>query len=269
LHEFNFLNSKGADMFLPNDVIQYADTGRTIRVLWIDRPRGLAYTFELGQAHALPCCLALQALADEVLAGCAQLLLQDPYAAPPAPDLLPRKHRDLQARAWAIVSSLQAGVPALYEPRARAAMVAQCAAAHGMSRPSVLRYLRRFWERGQTPDALLPDYGNSGARGKTRGANEGIKRGRPRKAGQPPGLNIDAGTRATFRTAVTRYRVTHPAFSRRGAYRQMLDEFYRGREPGAVPSFGQFSYWLDKDGTAASAPRTPTAAGHHAAQSPA
>jgi hypothetical protein len=266
LHEFNFLNSKGADMFLPNDVIQYADTGRTIRVLWIDGPRALAYIFELGQAHAQPRGVALQALADEILGGRAQLLLHDPYAAPPAPKLLPQKHRDLQARAWAIVSSLQAAVPALYEPGARAAMVAQCAAAHGMSRPSVLRYLRRFWERGQTPDALLPDYGNSGARGKTRGANEGVKRGRPRKAGQHPGLNIDAETRATFRTAVTRYRVTHPAFSRRGAYRQMLDEFYRGLEPGAVPSFGQFSYWLDKDGTAGSVPRVPSAAAHHAAQ---
>jgi hypothetical protein len=265
LHEFNFLNSKGTDMLLPNDVIQYADTGCTIRVLWIDRPRGLAYTFELGQAHAQPRSVAPQALADEIVAGRAQLLLQDPYAAPPAPKLLPQKHRDLQARAWAIVSSLQTGAPALYEPRARAAMVAQCAAAHGMSRPSVLRYLRRFWERGQTPDALLPDYGNSGARGKTRGANEGVKRGRPRKAGQHPGLNIDAETRVTFHTAVMRYHVTHPAFSRRGAYRQMLDEFYRGREPGAVPSFGQFSYWLDKDGTAGSAART-SAAAHHAAQ---
>ena len=243
-------------MFLPNDVIQYAAGPRTVRILWIDGGRGLAQVYELGVAHGQPRSAVLQDLADDVLAGHAHLLLRDPYAAPPAPPLLPQKHRDLQARAWAIVCSMTAQVPALYEPRARAEMVAQCAAAHGVSRPTVLRYLRRFWERGQTIDALLPDYGNSGARGKTRGANDGVKRGRPRKDGRHPGLNIDAETRATFRTAVTRYRVTHPAFSRRGAYRQMLDEFYRGREPGAVPSFGQFSYWLDKDGTVAAPPRT-------------
>jgi len=240
-------------MFLPNDVIQYAAPQGAIRILWIDQAHGRAWIYALGRAHGQPQDTALQALSDAVLAGDARLLLQDPYAAPPPPALLPQKHRDLQARAWAIVCSLQAAGPALYDARARAALVAQCAAAHGMSRPSVLRYLRRFWERGQTIDALLPDYGNSGARGKTRGANEGVKRGRPRKAGQPPGLNIDAATRATFRSAVARYRVTHPAFSRRGAYRQMLDEFYREREPGSVPSFGQFSYWLDKDGM------TPTA----------
>jgi len=235
-------------MFLPNDVIQYAAPLRTVRVLWIDRPRGLAYTFELGVAHSQPRAVALQALSEDVLGQRARLLLQDPWAAPPPPPLVPHKYRAMQARAWDIVSALQLQAPALYQPRERAAMVARCAEEHGVSRPSVLRYLRRFWERGQTADALLPDYGNSGARGKTRGANEGVKRGRPRKAGGPPGLNIDAATRATFRAAVARYRAAHAGFSRRAAYRQMLDEFYRGGAPGCVPSFGQFSYWLDKDG---------------------
>jgi hypothetical protein len=250
-------------MFLPNDVIQYAAPLRTIRVLWIDRERALAYTFELGLPHSQPRAVPLQALADDVLGQRARLLLEDPYAAPPPPPMLPQKYRDLQAKAWDIVAGLHGQVPALYQPRERAAMVARCAEQHGVSRPSVLRYLRRFWERGQTKAALLPDYGNSGARGKTRGASEGVKRGRPRKSGDHPGLNIDAGTRATFRAAVARYRATHAAapFSRRAAYRQMLQDFYPDRGPGAVPSFGQFSYWLDKDGAPAGAAHAqPTAA---------
>jgi hypothetical protein len=236
-------------MFLPNDVIQYAAPLRTVRVLWIERERGLAYTFELGLPHSQPRTVPLQALAEDVLGGRARLLPEDPYAAPPPPALLPQKYRDLQARAWNIVASLQTQAPALYQPRERAAMVARCAEEHGVSRPSVLRYLRRFWERGQTIDALLPDYGNSGARGKTRGASEGVKRGRPRKSGDHPGLNIDAETRAVFRAAVARFGATRGAvpFSRRAAYRQMLADFYAGRAPGAVPSFGQFCYWLDKD----------------------
>ena len=54
--------------------------------------------------------------------------------------------------------------------------------------------------------------------------------------------------RATFRAAVARYTATHPEFSRRAAYRQMLQDYYRDRPPADLPSFGQFSYWLDKDG---------------------
>lgn len=235
-------------MFLPNDVIRYVAPARLIRILWIAPDRALAYTFELGQAHSQPRAVALQALADDVLGGRARLLPDDPCAAPAPPPLVPQKYRDLQTKAWDIVASLQAHVPALYERRARAVLVADCAPAHGVSRQSVLRYLRRFWERGQTIDALLPDYGNSGARGKTRAASAGVKRGRPRKSGDHPGLNTDAAMRATFRAAVARYTATHPEFSRRAAYRQMLQDYYRGIPPADLPSFGQFSYWLDKDG---------------------
>jgi hypothetical protein len=245
-------------MFLPNDVIRYVTPVRTIRILWIDGAAALAYTFELGVQHSQPRAVPVHVLADDVQGGRARLLPDDPFAAPPVPTPVPQKYLDLQARAWDIVSSLQAQVPALYYPRERAAMVALCAQAHGVSRPSVLRYLRRFWERGQTAAALLPDYGNSGARGKTRGASAGVKRGRPRKSGEHPGLNIDAATRATFRAAVARYLATQAAtqaatpqnFSRRAAYRQMLKDFYAGRALGEQPSFGQFNYWLAKDGEA-------------------
>jgi hypothetical protein len=234
-------------MFLPNDVIQYTAPVCALRILWIDHERALATTFELGLRRSQPRTVALQALADDVLNRRARLLLHDPYAAPPAPPDLPPRHLALRDKAWDIVACLQAAGPALYEARARAALVARCAQAHGVSRPSVLRYLRRFWERGQVIDALLPDYGNSGAPGKTRGASAGVKRGRPRKSGQPPGLNVDAATRATFQAAVARYRARHTVFSRRAAYRQMLVEFYPGCESGTVPTFGQFSYWLDRD----------------------
>lgn len=245
-------------MFLPNDVIQYAAPVRTIRVLWIDHDRTLAYTFELGVPHSQPRAIALALLADDVLALRARLLRDDPYAARPAPALLPQKYRDLQAKAWDIVASLQAHVPALYLPRERAALAAACAAEHGVSRPSVLRYLRRYWERGQTIDALLPDYGNSGARGKTRAVRAGVKRGRPRKSGDHPGLNTDAALRATFRAAVARYTALHVTFSRRAAYRQMLEDYFDGRPPAELPSFGQFSYWIDRDSA-------PAIDRHHAA----
>jgi hypothetical protein len=235
-------------MFLPNDVLHYTAPARHLRILWLDDGRDLAWCFELGAAHALPHAASLRALAADVAAARATLLALDPFAARPASPSLPQKYRDLQAKAWAIVSALQARAPALYDARERAALVADCALRHGVSRPSVLRYLRRFWERGQTVDALLPDYRNSGARGKTRGASAGVKRGRPSTTDAHAGLNIDAQLRATFRAAAARYAAMHGAVSRRAAYRQMLVDFYPGRAPAELPSFGQFNYWLNRDG---------------------
>ena len=201
-------------MFLPNDVIQYPSARRLLRVLCVERERGIVHVFELGKPHSLPQSIPVHVLTDDVHDGRARLLLQDPCAAPAAPPVLPQKHREVQARAWKIVSSLQAQSPALYDPRKRPALMASCAAEHGVSPASVLRWLRRFWERGQCIDALLPDYANSGARGRTRKANDGVKRGRPCKSDGHIGLNVDEATRAIFRIAVARYLAAHSPTAR-------------------------------------------------------
>jgi hypothetical protein len=235
-------------MLIKNDLLRYAAPAvRTIRVLWLDRPRNLAYVFELESKASHPRLVALSSLVADIQTRRAQLLLRDPYMVRADVSQLPPRYREVRDRAWAIVRELVACEPDIYQARLRGPLVMEQSRLHGVTHPSVYRYLRRYWERGQTPDALLPDYANSGARGKTRGSNANVKRGRPRKDGRAPGVNADPQVRATFRSAVARYVATHDQFSRRGAYRQMIEEFYTARAEDALPTFGQFSYWIDKD----------------------
>lgn len=237
-------------MFVQNDVIEYAGLpGRVVRVLWIDRSRALAWTYQLCSSSAVPEGVPLDALESDLHSGRARRLLVDPYAAAAPLEPVPAGYVTLQAKAWSAVRALHADRMALYHPRERAALVAAYASAHGISKSSILRYLRRYWERGQTPDALLPDYGNSGAPGRTRAVTAGIKRGRPRK-GAATGTNADERIRAIFRAAAARYAASHDQFSRRAAYRQMLEDFFAGHDADTLPSFGQFNYWLDRDGSA-------------------
>jgi hypothetical protein len=234
-------------MLLRNDVLEYTlPAPRTVRVLWIDACQAIAYTIALNARSAQPEVVLVRALVEDVLAQRASLLV-DPYAAHPAPPSLPEKHLQVRARGWAVVSALASVEPAIYQPRQRGKMVQQYSALHGVSHPSIYRYLRRYWERGQTPDALLPDYANSGARGKTRSASVDVKRGRPRKSGAHPGLNADPDIRNTFRAAVARYSATHAQFSRRAAYRQMIEDFFGDRHADLLPTFGQFNYWIERD----------------------
>ena len=235
-------------MLLRNDLLQYSEPhARTVRILWIDREHTVAYIFELNAKGAQPEVAPLHTLVADVHARRAQLLLIDPYQPPAQRRVLPAKHLEVQARAWQVVSALTASEPTIYQPRQRGRLVGAYSALHGISHPTIYRYLRRYWERGQTVDALLPDYGNSGARGKTRGSSADVKRGRPRKSGSHPGLNADPEIRQTFRAAVARYAATHAEFSRRAAYRQMIEDFFREREADALPTFGQFNYWIEKD----------------------
>jgi hypothetical protein len=234
-------------MLIRNDVLHYdAPVPHTLRILWIDPASEIAYTFKLKTPGALPQPARVAMLEADVRAGRARLLLVDPCAVRRA-QAAPPRHLQIQARAWEIVCALVKEQPAVYRPRDRTLLVAGAAAAHGVSRPTVMRYLRRYWERGQSAEALLPDYVNSGARGKTRAVSAGVKRGRPRKAGSPAGLNADIEIRATFNAAVARYSATHEQFSRRAAYRQMLEDFFGDRDPGAIPTFGQFNYWIERD----------------------
>lgn len=235
-------------MLLRNDLLQYASPrARTIRILWIDAAQKIAYTFELNGKSAHPQIATLASLVEDVRQQRAQLLLIDPYLVQADPAHLPASHLQLQAKAWDIVSTLVTQEPAIYQPSARGGMVMRHAELHGVSYPSIYRYLRRYWERGQNPNALLPDYSNSGARGKTRSANPNVKRGRPRKGEGHPGMNACDDVRGTFRDAVARYAAAHTAFSRRGAYRQMIEDFFSGQPPEATPTFGQFNYWIEKD----------------------
>ncbi len=250
-------------MLIKNDLLHYAaPSPRTVRVLWIDRARTVAYVYELGTRAAHPQLVPFEALLADVAARRARLLLSDPFLPRIDPASVPPRYREIRDRAWEVVAPLVTREPEIYQAHLRGRLVAQQQELHRVAHPSVYRYLRRYWERGQTLNALLPDYANSGAPGKTRSANADVKRGRPRKDGNA-GVNADAQVRATFRNAVLRYAATHERFSRRGAYRQMIEECYSERDQDALPSFGQFSYWIERDRGAghAARPRQPGVGG--------
>ncbi|OFA00513.1 Mu transposase C-terminal domain-containing protein [Duganella sp. HH101] len=252
-------------MLLRNDLLHYTHpSARTVRILWIAPEQSHAYVFDVAARSAEVELVRLSALHADLRAGHARVLPADPYLMVVSQELLPPKHLQLRARAWEIVEPLVALEPGIYEARLRGQLIAQATATHGVSHPTIYRYLRRYWQRGQTPNALLPDYSNSGGRGKVRQASAGVKRGRPRKngAGDGPGLNADEEIRRTFRVAIARYAAGHARFSRLGAYQQMLADFFIERRidadsgrvlamPGTraaeLPSFGQFNYWLDHD----------------------
>jgi len=252
-------------MLLRNDLLQYGQPSpRTVRVLWIAPDQRHAYVYDVAARSADVELVQLSVLLADLRAGHASVLPADPYLMVVSQEMLPAKYLQLRARAWEIIAPLVAQEPDIYDARRRGQMIARATAEHQVSHPTIYRYLRRYWQRGQTPNALLPDYCNSGGKGKVRQSSVGIKRGRPRKNGadEGPGLNADEEIRRIFRVAIARYAAGHDKFSRLGAYQQMLEEFFierridaaTGRVQAAplrraamLPTFGQFNYWLDHD----------------------
>ena len=123
--------------------------------------------------------------------------------------------------------------------------------------------LRKYWKRGMTKNALLPDYANSGAPGKQRGIREGRKRGRKPKVilvnPELVGVNVDDDIRRIFKIAFKSYYDSRKKNPLRRAYDKMIQNHFNlgyrqqaGIEipiaPPAhlVPTLGQFSYWYDR-----------------------
>lgn len=252
-------------MLLRNDLLEYVEPeAKTIRILWIHPEKPMVFVIDVNASDAVPEPVQQQALQCDLQSGRARLLPDDPYFSITEESTVPEKFKQRRDRAWKIVADMVHDEPRIYYATNRAKRVAECIEAGLSTKPTVYLYLRRYWQRGQTPNALLPDYAKSGGKGKTRQCRADIKRGRPRKLGNFPGLNITEDIRKVFRVAVTRFYATQSKFTLRGAYDQMIKDFFCERtinpETGGVthspnvdmaatgfPTFGQFNYWLEQD----------------------
>ncbi|WP_239005453.1 Mu transposase C-terminal domain-containing protein [Gloeothece citriformis] len=129
---------------------------------------------------------------------------------------------------------------------------------------TVYKYLRKFWQRGKVKNALLPDYVNSGGKGKRRKAGS-QKRGRPRKYKHDPeigeGINITEQDRQIFRIAINKFYRNQKQNSLMTVYKLMIKNYYAEEfhynennvkfsvliPPEKQPTFTQFRYWYETE----------------------
>ena len=138
--------------------------------------------------------------------------------------------------------------PNFYIKKIRAKHVADILEAGEVSRPYLYKLIRRYWQRGQVPNALLPDYNNSGAKGQKRIA-KGKKLGRPRKIMAGIGALVDEPTEKLFRIIIDKY-ILRKQFSIARAHRKfkgLYDNIFPGVPESEKPTKRQLSYFLDRE----------------------
>ena len=177
-------------MLLRNDLLHYEEgEGRTVRVLWFSPDSAGAAIIDVCEEKALPIIVRLDGLIEDVREKRARLLNPDPYLVLAIEASIPPSHKTIRDDAWSIIKNLVDKEPEIYKRDERGKILKAAIAEHKITLNTAYRYLRRYWQRGQTPNALLPDYANSGGRGKERHST-GKKRGRPRLYGGQKGINV-------------------------------------------------------------------------------
>ena len=251
-------------MFIVNDLIEYHEAKKIFRIIWLSCQRRLAVIFELNKDFALPEFIELAVLENDIESKAACLLSDDQYLVLCDESELKPVYVEKRDKAWGLIKEIVEQVPDVYFPDKRGELVKKVTLKEMVTKKTVYRYLRRYWSRGQTPNALLPNYKNSGAPGVDRISGEGVKKGRPRIFGKQAGVNVSDEIRRVMKVSVSRFYAKEKKFTLKGAYDEMIREFFYEKEIDSksniisyspkqayiekgVPSFDQFKYWYNKD----------------------
>jgi putative transposase len=139
--------------------------------------------------------------------------------------------------------------PLFYIPKVRAKVIKEILGAEEISKPYIYRIARQYWQRGQTPNALLPDYRNSGGKGKRRQA-KGKKLGRPRVHTEGIGAIIDEATEKLFRIVIDKYLLNEGQFSLPFTHRRLkllYGQYFPETPESEKPTKWQLKHFYDRE----------------------
>jgi putative transposase len=264
-----------------NSIVEWKnETGeaRLERVLWIDPADDKVVLIDIDEPKAWPSWCEMAALQSGLETGEARLLLIDPYACLMQPEhQIKLKHREHRDKSWNLVSPLVHQVPRVFDYWSRTSPIHARARRRGKRKGYFYDLMRRYWQRGQTKNALLPLFNNCGWRSRERDA-KGQKKIRARQDGKPAlkkvghntrtkvegessGVNITETLRAHFRCGIKLYYEKRTGTTLKDAYHRTLENFFHCgytsnrngvRKPvlppaSELPTYRQFRYWYNKD----------------------
>lgn len=248
-------------MILVNSVFKYVDIDNGERIRIIETDEENAYVVNIDSASSMPKVEKLQQLEEEIDAE-KLVLVKDPFSKILEDKELTEvqiKKRDLD---WQLVENYwEDNKNKLLQKSYRSKVFKRISDESGVSLSTVKKLFSRFWQRGMNKNALLPDYINSGARGKERNLS-GKKVGRPKKVdyyGESiEGINITSDVKKHFELSINKYYRNKKKPSLTETYTLMLKDFYSDRyvennnvkykvwDESLIPSYQQFYYWFRK-----------------------
>ncbi|WP_342574414.1 DNA-binding protein [Solibacillus sp. FSL K6-1781] len=243
--------------FYINEILQDCQQEKTYRILWIDSGNVILYILELDNAKAFPEKKRVSEISELIIIGDWIKIIDSSYDVIVSNEY-EKKHYEARDAAWAIIEAIVKEEPVIYEKSIRTKLIKETQEKYQVSYPTVRKYLYKYWSRGKTLDALLPDYKYSGGKGKEKKAGDS-KRGRPPVYGVK-GINVDEDTKRIFRLAIEKYYLTSKQNNLTAAYKFMVKQFYveniyfeNGvekvllKDEDFLPTLAQFKYWYQKE----------------------
>lgn len=248
------------------------------RLLWI-APNGTdIFTIDIDDRKAWPALRNVSAIRSDLENQKARILEVDPYASVMrSEEEIDPKHRSQRDKYWQLLHPLvEASVPRIFVRFSHDSPIHILVQALGVRKGTIYEQLRRYWQRGQTKNALLPAFEACGwkapvtddpALARVRKNKDGqVSRNklgtvtRTKIEGRPVGVNVDDHVLRCFRIGRKYFYERRNGMTKKAAYHRILQKFFnRGYQlkngirvpvlPPAseLPSYRQFCYWLAKE----------------------
>ena len=226
-----------------NDVIQYED--HRYRVLDFSAPHLI--WINLDSEKAFPEVIRIAEI-EELVHEEKLKLMSDPYAYLFNEQVIEgSKAQVIRDERMSLIAPLlpRSG---LYFRMERGKLVQERCDETGCPKKTLYKLLRQYWQRGCVPNALLPDYRNSGGKGQRKESTK--KLGRPRSISPGTGFAVDAAVERMFRIVIDRHYSNDKGVSLPYVHRRFCDMFQLTRPDVAssdYPSLAQLRYFWERE----------------------
>lgn len=242
-----------------NEILINQDTGKGYRVLWLSENNKYAFIIDTEDLNAFPNIKNVKELINGIIEGTLQK--ERPKLEKLVEGEVSDKALTQRDIAWGIVKDIVNKEPDIYFKERRGKLIKEIMSQHGVSKPTIYKHLRRYWQRGKVPNALLPDFLNCGGKGKEKLPKK--KMGRPAKFKEVKSeVVVDEGIKKIFRVALQSYYFNHKQNSLPFAYKMMVRKFYledtyfedgeekvKLKDQAEIPTLNQLRYFLKTEYT--------------------
>ncbi|NFS11036.1 DDE-type integrase/transposase/recombinase [Clostridium botulinum] len=245
-----------------NSVYKYVDDSNEERIRIINIIDDYVYIVSIDGATSMPRKELLETILQDVNAE-KLVLIKDPYSRIIDEASLSELQISKRDFDWQVILKFwNENKIELLEKKYRNKMFQRISNQVGISVPKVKKLFSRYWQRGMNKNSLLPDYINSGARGKERKLSD-IKVGRPKRANYEgeviEGINITDEVKKHFQISINKYYRNNNKLSLKETYMFMLSDFYsdiykedneikhKVWDKSRIPTYNQFYYWFKKN----------------------
>lgn len=243
-----------------NTVYQFVDENNRIRIIHIDRDQDLCAYVNLEGTLSMP-TIEMMSVFEKEYENKNIVEILDPFFQIKSDDNLSEIEIRKRDEAWQIIDKYwESRKDDILSKKTRMQVFQEISEIEIIPLMTVRRIFSRFWQRGMTRNALLPDYSKSGGKGKEKNVKEN-KMGRRRIYGvdDSEGIVVTDVVKKHFEISTNRYWRTSQKKSLRQVYRLMLADFYsitvrknkeiekiiRGSD--SIPTFYQYYYWFKKN----------------------